>query len=122
MKYPPIFQVAASDPGVTDLLGTNPTRLYLFGLAPEKPVGTYCVWQVVNGARRAFWRVDQIAEAYGLQLDVYASTASAARAAGHAIEYAIELSATITSYNGETKDAETGLYRYSFDVDWIVRR
>lgn len=122
MKYPPIFQVAASDPGVTDLLGSNPTRLYLFGLAPEKPIGTYCVWQVVNGAPEGFLAGRPDAEAYGLQLDVYASTAAAARAAGHAIEYAIELSSTITSYNGETKDAETGLYRYSFDVDWIVRR
>lgn len=122
MKYPPIFQVAAADPGVADLLGTNPTRLYLFGLAPEKPAGTYCVWQVVNGAPESFLAGRPDAEAYGLQLDVYAATAAAARAAGHAIEYAIELSATITSYNGETKDAETGLYRYSFSVDWIVRR
>ena len=122
MKYPPIFQVAAADPGVADLLGTNPTRLYLFGLAPEKPAGTYCVWQVVNGVPESFLAGRPDAEAYGLQLDVYAATAAAARAAGHAIEYAIELSATITSYNGETKDAETGLYRYSFDVDWIGRR
>ncbi|MHC8300673.1 tail completion protein gp17 [Pseudomonas sp. ZS1P83] len=122
MKYPPIFQVATADPAVTALLGTNPTRLYLFGLAPETPIGTYCVWQVINGSPENFLAGRPDVEAYGLQVDVYAATASAARAAGHAIEYAVELTATITSYNGETKDAETGLYRYSFDVDWIVRR
>lgn len=122
MKYPPIFQVAASDPGVTDLLGANPTRLYLFGMAPDTPAGTYCVWQVVNGSPESYLAGRPDVEAYGLQVDVYGTTAAAARAAGHAIEYAVELSATITSYNGETKDAETGLYRYSFDVDWIVRR
>lgn len=122
MKYPPIFQVAAADPAVTALLGTNPTRLYLFGMAPDTPAGTYCVWQVVNGSPESFLAGRPDAEAYGLQVDVYGATAAAARAAGHAIEYAVELSATITSYNGETKDAETGLYRYSFDVDWIVRR
>ena len=122
MKYPPIFQVAAADPVVTALLGTNPTRLYLFGMAPDTPAGTYCVWQVVNGSPESFLAGRPDAEAYGLQVDVYGATAAAARAAGHAIEYAVELSATITSYNGETKDAETGLYRYSFDVDWIVRR
>ena len=122
MKYPPIFQVAAADPAVTALLGTNPTRLYLFGMAPDTPAGTYCVWQVVNGSPESFLAGRPDAEAYGLQVDVYGTTATAARAAGHAIEYAVELSATITSYNGETKDAETGLYRYSFDVDWIVRR
>jgi hypothetical protein len=41
---------------------------------------------------------------------------------GQAIEYAIELVARVTSYNGETRDTETTLYRYSFDVDWIVQR
>ncbi|MCY1458141.1 hypothetical protein D9M71_754980 [compost metagenome] len=107
---------------MTARLGTNPTRLYLFGLAPETPIGTYCVWQVINGSPENFLAGRPDVEAYGLQVDVYAATASAARAAGHAIEYAVELTATITSYNGETKDAETGLYRYSFDVDWIVRR
>lgn len=122
MKYPPIFQVATADPAVTALLGTSPTRLYLFGLAPETPTGTYCVWQVINGSPENYLAGRPDVEAYGLQVDVYAATASAARAAGHAIEYAVELTATITSYNGETKDAETGLYRYSFDVDWIVRR
>lgn len=122
MKYPPIFQIATADPAVTALLGTNPTRLYLFGLAPETPIGTYCVWQVISGSPENFLAGRPDVEAYGLQVDVYAATASAARAAGHAIEYAVELTATITSYNGETKDAETGLYRYSFDVDWIVRR
>ena len=102
MKYPPIFQVAAADPGVTALLGTNPTRLYLFGMAPDTPAGTYCVWQVVNGSPESFLAGRPDAEAYGLQVDVYGATAAAARAAGHAIEYAVELSATITSYNGET--------------------
>ncbi|NBA95507.1 DUF3168 domain-containing protein [Pseudomonas sp. R5(2019)] len=122
MKYPPIFQVAAAAPAVTALLGSSPVRLYLFGLAPEKPVGTYCVWQVINGSPENYLAGRPDTEAYGLQVDVYASTAAAARAAGHAIEYAIELTAHITSYNGETRDSETGLYRYSFDVDWIVQR
>lgn len=122
MKYPPIFQVAAADPAVTALLGARPVRIYLFGLAPHKPAGTYCVWQVTNGSPENFLAGRPDAEAYSLQVDVYAANADAARAAGHAIEYAIELSATVTSYNGESRDHETGLYRYSFDVDWIVQR
>jgi hypothetical protein len=122
MKYPPIFQVAAADPAVTALIGQNPVRLYLFGMAPDKPAVTYCVWQVINGNPDNYLAGRPDVEAYGLQVDVYASTASAARAAGQAIEYAIELASRVTSYNGETRDAETMLYRYSFDVDWIVQR
>ena len=122
MKYPPIFQVAAADLAVTALLGVRPVRLYWFGLAPPKPAGTYCVWQVISGSPENFLAGRPDAEAYSLQLDIYAASADEARAAGHAIEYAVELSATITSYNGESRDVETGLYSYSFDVDWIVQR
>lgn len=122
MKYPPIFQVVAADPAVTALIGANPVRFYLFGMAPDKPTGTYCVWQVINGSPENYLAGRPDVEAYGLQVDVYASTAAAARAAGQAIEYAIELVARVTSYNGETRDTETTLYRYSFDVDWIVQR
>lgn len=122
MKYPPIFQVATADPGVTALLGSNPTRLYLFGMAPEKPAGTYCVWQIINGAPDNYLAGRPDVESHTLQVDVYAASASEARAAGQALEYAIELSASISSYNGEDLDTETGRYRYSFSVDWIVRR
>ncbi|MEJ8867252.1 tail completion protein gp17 [Pseudomonas jessenii] len=122
MKYPPIFQVATGEPAVTALLGANPTRLYLFGLAPDNPAGTYCVWQVINGNPDNYLAGRPDVESHELQVDVYAATASEARAAGQALEYAIELSASISSYNGENKDPETGRYRYSFSVDWIVRR
>lgn len=122
MKYPPIFQVATGDPAVTALLGANPTRLYLFGMTPEKPAGTYCVWQIINGAPDNYLAGRPDVENHALQVDVYAASASEARAAGQALEYAIELSASISSYNGEDLDTETGRYRYSFSVDWIVRR
>jgi len=122
MKYPPIFQVATADPAVTALLGANPTRLYLFGMAPEKPAGTYCVWQIINGAPDNYLAGRPDVESHALQVDVYAASASEARAAGQALEYAIELSASISSYNGEDLDTETGRYRYSFSVDWIVHR
>lgn len=122
MKYPPIFQVATADPAVRALIGESPVRFYLFGMAPEKPAGTYCVWQVISGNPDNYLAGRPDVEAYGLQVDVYATTAAGARAAGQAIESAIELAARVTSYNGETRNTETMLYRYSFDVDWIVQR
>ena len=122
MKHPPIFQVAAADPGVTALLGANPTRLYLFGQAPDNPVGTYCVWQIIDGSPDNYLAGRPDVESHTLQIDVYATTAAEARAAGQALEYAVELSALVVGYNGENRDTETGRYRYSFSVDWIVRR
>ncbi|MBD8790963.1 DUF3168 domain-containing protein [Pseudomonas syringae] len=122
MKYPPIFQVALADPAVTALLGVSPLRLYLFGLAPARPQRPYCVWQVIRGSPENYLAGRPDTESYGLQVDVYAATADEARRVGHALEYSVELDARIAGYNGENRDTETGLYRYGFDVDWIVQR
>ena len=48
--YPPVFATAVASPAVTALLGTNPTRLYLFGEAPQNVIKPYAVWQTVAGS------------------------------------------------------------------------
>ncbi len=54
---------------------------------------------------------------------MYAKTLTAARAACFsAIRDAIEPSAYVTSWRGESRDPDTNNYRYSFDVDVIVTR
>ncbi|MGL4711664.1 MAG: tail completion protein gp17, partial [Shewanella sp.] len=46
----PIFVVCRASTAVTDLLGTNPTRLYPFGQAPQNVAKPYAVWQVIGGS------------------------------------------------------------------------
>lgn len=120
--FPPIFQVAAADPGVTALLGTAPARLYPFGEAPEGTALPYAVWQLVSGAPENYINQRPDMDSFTLQIDVYAATAASARAVGEVLRDSIEMRAYITRWGGESKDEETGRYRLSFDVDWLVPR
>lgn len=119
--HPPIFEVCSADAGVKAVLGT-PCRLYPFGLAPQNPVKPYAVWQTVGGSPENYLAGRPDTERHALQIDVYASSASQARAALVAIERAVELSCYVTRYGGESRDMETKNYRSSMDVDWHTYR
>lgn len=122
MAAAPIFRVSAADPGVQALLGVSPHRLYPFGEAPEGVAKPYVVWQLVTGSPENYLAGRPDMDGYTLQVDVYAPTASSARAVTEAISHAIELQAYVTRWGGETKDTATKLYRSSFDIDWLVPR
>jgi len=119
---PPIFEVAAADPAVTALLGSAPVRLYPFGEAPQGVMLPYAVWQLVSGAPENYLAGRPDLDGFTLQVDVYAGTGASARAVGAALRDAVELTAHVTRWGGESRDTETGRYRLSFDVDWLVSR
>lgn len=120
--FPPIFQVSAADPAVTNLLGAAPVRLWPFGEAPEGAALPYAVWQLVSGSPENYLAGRPDMDGFTLQIDVYAATGASARSVGEALRDAIELRANITRWGGESKDKETGRYRLSFDVDWLTPR
>lgn len=122
MNSAPIFAVCAADAGVTSLLGVSPTRLYPFGEAPEGVAKPYAVWQLVTGSPENYLAGRPDLDGYTLQVDVYGATAASARAVMAAISTAIELKAYVVRWGGESKDAETKLFRSSFDIDWLVPR
>lgn len=122
MPAAPIFAVTSSDAGVRALLGVTPHRLYPFGEAPEGVAKPYAVWQLISGSPENYLAGRPDIDGFTLQVDVYASTATSARAVTDAIVHAIELKANIVSWGGEKKDTATNLYRSSFDVDWLVPR
>ena len=118
----PINAVCALDSGVSDLLGENPQRLYPFGLVPQDVKKPYAVWQIIGGNPENYLAGRTDIDGYRLQVDVYASSGSDARAVAKALRYAIELNANITRWGGESRDPATKNFRYSFDVSWLVPR
>lgn len=119
---PPVFATAYADATVKSLLGTTPCRLYPFGEAPEGVALPYAVWQTIGGApENALNSVPDI-DNFATQIDVYASSASSARAVAEALRDAFEPVAHVTRWNGESKNPDTKRYRYSFDVDWLTER
>lgn len=120
--FAPIFPVVAASSAVTAVLGTAPVRFWPFGEAPEGSVLPYSVWQTVNGTPENYLGNAPDLDSYTLQVDVYAATGSSARAAAKALRDAIEPHAHIVRWGGESREKETNLYRFSFDVDWLTPR
>ncbi|MNO31434.1 hypothetical protein D3C76_214080 [compost metagenome] len=120
--FPPIFAVCAASPAVTALLGAGPVRLYLAGEAPQDVVKPYAVWQLAGGVPENYLGDRPDMDGYTTQIDVYAATASSARAVAKALRDAVEAVAYVVAWRGESRDTETKNYRYSFDVDWLTPR
>lgn len=120
--FPPIFQVCAASDAIKAVLGVSPTRLYPFGEAPQGVALPYAVWQTVAGTPENYLGTRPDADSYTLQVDVYGSSADSVRNAAQALRDAIEPHAHIVGWRGESRDPQTKNYRFSFDVDWIVRR
>ncbi|ATY01624.1 tail completion protein gp17 [Klebsiella aerogenes] len=118
----PIFSVCTASQAVKDLLGTNPVRLYPFGMQDDNIVYPYAVWQNIDGSPENYLNQRPDADRYSLQVDVYGDTDIDVIAVSRALRDAIEGNAHITRWGEQTRDQETGKYRYSFDIDWIVQR
>lgn len=120
--YPPIFATCKAVAGVTSLLGTNPTRFYLFGKAPANPTLPYAVFRTVTGDPENLLGDVPDIDNYTVQVDVFASTADSARNVAEAMRDAIEPVAYISRWGEETQDPDTNNFRYQFDVDWVQAR
>lgn len=120
--YPPLFSVVSIDAGVRAAFGTSPIRVYPFGGAPEETVLPYAVWQTVGGSPENYIGNAPDLDSFLVQVDVYAETASSARSGAEALRDALESSAHIVSWRGESRDKATQHYRYSFDINFQTAR
>jgi hypothetical protein len=82
----------------------------------------YAVWSVVTGSPENYINEIPDFDVWAIQIEVFAETADASRNAAEALRNAIEPEAHVVAWRGESRDVETRLYRYSFDVDWMVSR
>jgi uncharacterized protein DUF3168 len=124
INYAPIYVLAAASSTVVGMLktGAGPLRFYLFGEADQATARPYAVWQTVGGSPENYINQRPDSDDWSTQVDVYTLTASSARTIAFALIEAFEGSAYVTSYNGEYKEFETKLFRFSFTVDWITHR
>ena len=127
MNYPPVFQIAAADPGVQAVLGTSPVRFWPFAIAPQKGQPgyaiPYAVHQLIYGNPDNSLSCIPKEDNAGIQIDVYAANATSARSAAAALQSAFESNfIPVTAYNGEFWEPNTGLYRVSLTIEtWTER-
>lgn len=117
--YPPVFPIAVADPAVIGKLGSNPTRLWPFGLAPPNEARPYAVHQLVYGTPENTISCPPDTDLLGVQFDAYAKSVTDARAVAEVLRDAYEESNNhVVAYNGENWEAATGLWRVSFTVEF----
>lgn len=120
--YPDIFAIAAASTAVQTALGTEPTRFWPAGRAPQDETRPYATHQLVYGAPENTLSCVPLSDSFGVQVDAYAKTVSDARAVAAALRGAVEPHGYVVAWNGEDWEAATGLYRVSFTVEFITDR
>ncbi|QEY15466.1 DUF3168 domain-containing protein [Cellvibrio sp. KY-GH-1] len=119
--FAPIYEKCQADPAVRALLG-DPIRLDMFGEAPQEKIYPYAVWQTIGGEPNNNLADAPTDDEFRLQVDVYGKSASSVRAVAVVLRNCIEQFAFVESWRGEAFDAETDVYRFSFDVSWLCYR
>jgi hypothetical protein len=72
MNLPPVFTTLKASSAVTDIIGTNPTRCYLFGTAPQNTPEPYVVWSLPSSTPENHLDKLPVVDFDRVQLDVYA--------------------------------------------------
>ena len=121
--YPSVFSIAAASPAVTATLGSSPTRFWPFGHSEAKGPRPYAVHQLVYGNPDNSLSCVPTTDLFGVQVDCYAQTVSAARGVAGALRDAFEASLNhVVAWNGEDWEPATGLYRVGFTVEFWTER
>jgi len=121
----PIAQVLFNDPTVMSLLGPKILRFYNFGNQPiTNPVYPYAVYQNYAGSPENYLGTLPDADTFSLQVDVYSPKGDECVNVAKAIRDAIEPHSYITRWGAQEVDnsKQPLIFRYSFDVDWMVLR
>lgn len=119
---PPVYELASASSDVRALLGIKPFRLFLFGEAEERTQKPYAVWQTVYGTPENYLAGIPQLDSWGVQIDVYANKPDEARAVAQALRDAYEPEAYVVSWNGEFRERDTRLFRYSFTLEFMTTR
>lgn len=122
MMNPQLFEILSNDAAVTDLLGTNPVRIFPWGRAPQKVEKPYAVYSVYNANPENY--LDSVPDIYnkGTQINVYANSSKSLEDCFIAIRDSLEPSAHMTSYTTPDQDSETNLFSCRMEFDfWEAR-
>lgn len=116
--FPPVFALAAASAQVLAVFGSGPTRVYLFGEAPQGVAKPYAVWQSIGiSPENHLSQIPQI-DFMPTQIDVYADTAAAARNGAQVLRDLYQLHGYVSTQREWPKEPDTNLYRYQLDVDF----
>ena len=124
----PVFPLLSANSAVTDIVGTNPVRVYPAGNIPQSATSDPnanipCVtWQTISGMPENMLADRPVVDNQRIQIDCWALTFGQANSLGDAVQAALELNGYCVSINGHDFDSDTKRYRTSFDWSFWTQR
>lgn len=112
-----LFDIVKNDAGATAVFGTNPTRFFIFGEAPQGVAKPFAVCQNISGVPENSLSCPAVVARYTYQIDIYTQSAQESRTASALLRSLFSNYGYVTSIGTEERDAETKLYRCSFDFE-----
>lgn len=116
---PPIESYVQTD---SDCVAVFGDRVQPFGYADQQIVEPYATWQIISGEAFNTLGCSPTTDRYRVQFDVWAKRASVAQSSAETLRNAMEKYGYLVGYNGSGRDAETKLYRFSFDMEFLNER
>lgn len=117
------FDILNKSTEVRRLLGSNPLRVYPYGVKlntiPRKP---YVLYGVFNAVPYNYLASRSDMDLSGIQADIFSETSDNAASCFNAIRDAIEHKAYISSFSTADMDIEDGLYHIRMDIDFHDER
>lgn len=120
---PPIFNVLIGSPAVTAIVGVGTNaRIYGAGRVPPDTTKPYIVWQIISANPDNNLSDTPEQDDQRVQVDIYAKDQVQSRLLATAARNAIEAVMHIVYGPWDQYEADTALYRWSFDVSWLLDR
>lgn len=118
---PPIFKTLNTD-AVREFVGTNPVRIYDFGMVPDGAPVPYVVFFQTAAEPYAQIGGAPDADRDTVQTDCYDTDPARLRRLARAVQDALDAAGQANRLIVQSYENDTQLYRIGFEVDWIGRR
>ncbi|WP_440221832.1 tail completion protein gp17 [Dokdonella sp. MW10] len=118
---PPVFPILSAYAPVAALVGSNPVRIFE-SVAPDKTPRDYIVWNLIFGTPENYIGEPPAIDNIRTQIDCVSDTSPGVKALADHVRRGLDPHAVCVSFNQFTKDPATGLWLYSFDWSFWVRR
>ena len=116
---PPIYQTLLNAPAVYAIVED---RIFGSGQATQGEARPYIVWQIASAAPENNLSDTPEFDDQRIQIDCWSKDETTCKQLAQAVRDAIEVQAHITFGPWNDYEAETGLYRWSFDCTWFLDR
>ena len=122
MNLPPVFALLSGESSITDILGTAPTRVYLFGAAPQNTPQPYVTWSLpVSNPENSMSELPRV-DRDRVQIDVWAQSPTVCIQLCGLIRDALEPHAHMINRLNMGMDPDTNLHRWVLEFTFWTGR